>query len=295
MGDQAVPAGQSVLSLKGGIQMLRLQSRSPSATATATADELTGDDRSRQGRAGVPALRAGPPLPARRRHALGRRPGRLLRAVPHGGRGRPRPSSSSSAACTSWPNRPTCSPAPTSRCSCPTSTPAAPWPTWPTSTRWRRPGRSWPGSPTSSRVIPITYMNSSAALKAFVGRHEGAVCTSSNARAVLTWALEAGPGRQGPVLPRPAPGPQHRLPARLRRRRHAGLEPAPGPRGAERRRGQGVDAAAVEGPLLGPPALPARARDRLPGRASRTGSSWSTPSAPTTWWRWPTWWARPTT
>jgi quinolinate synthase len=45
-----------------------------------------------------------------------------------------------------------------------------------------------------SRIIPITYMNSSAALKAFVGRHSGAVCTSSNARAVLTWALEAGRG-----------------------------------------------------------------------------------------------------
>jgi quinolinate synthase len=42
------------------------------------------------------------------------------------------------------------------------------------------------------RVVPITYMNSSAALKAFVGRHGGAVCTSSNARAVLTWALERG-------------------------------------------------------------------------------------------------------
>jgi quinolinate synthase len=42
------------------------------------------------------------------------------------------------------------------------------------------------------RVIPITYMNSSAALKAFVGEHGGAVCTSSNARAVLTWALGQG-------------------------------------------------------------------------------------------------------
>jgi quinolinate synthase len=42
------------------------------------------------------------------------------------------------------------------------------------------------------RVVPITYMNSSAALKAFVGRHGGAVCTSSNARAVLTWALGKG-------------------------------------------------------------------------------------------------------
>jgi quinolinate synthase len=41
-------------------------------------------------------------------------------------------------------------------------------------------------------VVPVTYMNSSAALKAFVGQHGGAVCTSSNARAVLTWALQAG-------------------------------------------------------------------------------------------------------
>jgi quinolinate synthase len=43
-----------------------------------------------------------------------------------------------------------------------------------------------------NRVIPITYMNSSAALKAFVGRHGGAVCTSTNARAVISWALERG-------------------------------------------------------------------------------------------------------
>jgi quinolinate synthase len=43
-----------------------------------------------------------------------------------------------------------------------------------------------------SRVVPITYMNSSAALKAFVGREGGAVCTSSNARAVLEWAFARG-------------------------------------------------------------------------------------------------------
>jgi quinolinate synthase len=41
------------------------------------------------------------------------------------------------------------------------------------------------------RIVPITYMNSSAAIKAFVGRNGGAVCTSSNARAVLEWALGA--------------------------------------------------------------------------------------------------------
>jgi quinolinate synthase len=46
------------------------------------------------------------------------------------------------------------------------------------------------------RVVPVTYMNSSAALKAFVGRHGGVVCTSSNARAVLRWALGSeGGGR----------------------------------------------------------------------------------------------------
>jgi quinolinate synthase len=42
------------------------------------------------------------------------------------------------------------------------------------------------------RLVPITYMNSSAALKAFVGEHGGAVCTSTNARAVLDWALAKG-------------------------------------------------------------------------------------------------------
>jgi quinolinate synthase len=42
------------------------------------------------------------------------------------------------------------------------------------------------------RVVPITYMNSSAAIKAFVGAHGGAVCTSSNARAVLEWAFGRG-------------------------------------------------------------------------------------------------------
>jgi quinolinate synthase len=48
------------------------------------------------------------------------------------------------------------------------------------------------------RIVPITYMNSSAALKAFVGAHGGAVCTSSNARAVLTWALD--PNKTGAAL-----------------------------------------------------------------------------------------------
>lgn len=41
-------------------------------------------------------------------------------------------------------------------------------------------------------ILPVTYMNSAAALKAFCGEHNGIVCTSSNAERVLRWALERG-------------------------------------------------------------------------------------------------------
>jgi quinolinate synthase len=41
-------------------------------------------------------------------------------------------------------------------------------------------------------TVPITYMNSTAAIKAFTGRHGGAVCTSSNAQRALEWAFEQG-------------------------------------------------------------------------------------------------------
>ncbi|MCU1358530.1 MAG: quinolinate synthetase [Acidimicrobiales bacterium] len=44
----------------------------------------------------------------------------------------------------------------------------------------------------TDRLVPITYMNSSAALKAFVGEHGGAVCTSTNARQILEWAFTRG-------------------------------------------------------------------------------------------------------
>ncbi len=41
-------------------------------------------------------------------------------------------------------------------------------------------------------TIPITYMNSTAAIKAFTGRHGGSICTSSNAKVSLEWAFERG-------------------------------------------------------------------------------------------------------
>lgn len=42
------------------------------------------------------------------------------------------------------------------------------------------------------RVIPVSYMNSTAAIKAFTGEHCGSICTSSNAAAALEWAFEKG-------------------------------------------------------------------------------------------------------
>ena len=44
----------------------------------------------------------------------------------------------------------------------------------------------------TAQVIPVTYINSAASLKAFCGRNGGIVCTSSNAKAVLEWAFERG-------------------------------------------------------------------------------------------------------
>jgi quinolinate synthase len=44
----------------------------------------------------------------------------------------------------------------------------------------------------TGRIIPITYVNSTAAIKAFVGDHDGACCTSSNADAVFDWAMNGG-------------------------------------------------------------------------------------------------------
>ena len=44
----------------------------------------------------------------------------------------------------------------------------------------------------AAKTIPITYMNSSAAIKSFTGKNNGAVCTSSNAARAMKWAFENG-------------------------------------------------------------------------------------------------------
>jgi quinolinate synthase len=44
----------------------------------------------------------------------------------------------------------------------------------------------------SAKTIPVTYMNSSAAIKSFTGEHGGTICTSSNAKKTMEWALSKG-------------------------------------------------------------------------------------------------------
>ena len=56
-------------------------------------------------------------------------------------------------------------------------------------TAWRELGEQFGGT---EEIIPVTYINSAASLKAFCGEHGGVVCTSSNAAKVLSWAFERG-------------------------------------------------------------------------------------------------------
>src|SRR5437588_791560 len=80
-----------------------------------------------------------------------------------------------------------------------------------------------------------------------------------------------GPGarRAAAVLPRPAPGPQHRVPTRVRAWRHAGVGPQARVRRPRGPRRQGGHLPALEGPLLGTPALPGFARGGGPSRTPR--------------------------
>ena len=69
---------------------------------------------------------------------------------------------------------------------------AATWPSAPTSTPCATRGTQMTAALPGRRVIPLTYMNSGADLKAFVGEHGGAVCTSGNAEKAFRWALSEG-------------------------------------------------------------------------------------------------------
>jgi quinolinate synthase len=197
MGDQAVPAGQSVLSLKGGIQMLRLQSPLPERYSSASGDELAD-------MIGTAKAALGSRL-----YVLGHHYQRddVMRWADARGDsfGLSRMAAevtgaefivfcgvhfmAESADVLTATHQKVLLPDLNAGCSMADMADIDQ-----VEDAWAEMARVID----VSRVIPITYMNSSAALKAFVGRHEGAVCTSSNARAVLSWALE--PGRGDKVL-----------------------------------------------------------------------------------------------
>ena len=142
-------------------------------------------------------------------------------------------------------------------------------------------------------VVPVTYMNSSADIKAFCGRNGGAVCTSSNAEIALEWAYRAG-RREGPLPPRPAPRPQHRRPqdgahaGRLR-----GLGPAPPQRRAHPRAAPRREDDPLEGATARSTAGSPRTRSTSCARRSPASRSSCTPSASTRSSSRPTWSARP--
>ena len=191
MGDQAVPAGQSVHSLKGGIQMLRLQSPLPERYTTASGEELAAMIGAAKGTLGA------------RLFVLGHHYQRddVMRWADARGDsfGLSRMAAdvteaefivfcgvhfmAESADVLTGAHQQVLLPDLNAGCSMADMADIEQ-----VEEAWDELGRVTD----VSRIIPVTYMNSSAALKAFVGRHEGAVCTSSNARAVLTWALERG-------------------------------------------------------------------------------------------------------
>jgi quinolinate synthase len=199
MGDQAVPAGQSVLSLKGGIQMLRLQSPLPERYTSASDDELAQMIGAAKAALGPRVLILG--------HHYQR--DEVMRWADARGDsfGLSRMAAdvaeaefivfcgvhfmAEAADVLTGDHQQVILPDLNAGCSMADMADIAQ-----VEDAWDEMARVTD----VSRIVPITYMNSSAALKAFVGRHGGAVCTSSNARAVLSWALDREQDRGDKVL-----------------------------------------------------------------------------------------------
>ncbi len=116
-------------------------------------------------------------------------------------------------------------------------------------------------------ITPITYMNSTAAIKAFCGERGGLVCTSSNATRRIFMGICAQPEDFLPA--RPAPGPQHRIRARHTARRDGGVGSVPASGWLDGRAPAQSQGDPVEGPLLGASALPAGARRQGSRQVSR--------------------------
>ena len=222
MGDQAVPAGRYRSAPRRGFD------HAPSAACASRAlfRRVTGPavrpDRRGQGHPGPAPVHPRPPLPARRGHGLGRRPGRFLRPVTSGRRAprrrlrrllrRPL-----HGRVGRHPHRgPPAGPAPRPERRM-------------LDGRHGRPRRRGGGLGDAGRG-DRRGEDRARHLHELLGRPEGLrgpprggrLHVVERRRRPLLGPLTAGRGRgarrQGPLLPRPAPGPQHRFPAGLRRR-----------------------------------------------------------------------------
>ena len=111
-------------------------------------------------------------------------------------------------------------------------------------------------------VVPVTYINSSADIKAFCGEHGGIVCTSTNAAAIMTWAWQQADKLV--MLPDQHLGRNTAFKMGVPLDRMVIWDPNEVWGGLDARAGQGREADSVEGPLLGPHALHRRADRRLP-------------------------------
>ena len=108
------------------------------------------------------------------------------------------------------------------------------------------------------KIVPVTYINSTAAIKAFVGRNGGAVCTSSNARKVMEWALARG--EKALFLPDEHLGRNTGYGLGIPLEKMAVWNPAEENGGLTDSRDCRRADLFVEGPLLRPPAFSPRAR-----------------------------------
>ena len=136
------------------------------------------------------------------------------------------------------------------------------------------------------RTVPVTYVNSSAAVKALVGRNGGAACTSSNAARVLRWALQNGDRIL--FLPDQHLGRNTAHGHGNRGRPDAGLAARPAVGRARRKRRCSRPASS-----FGPATATSTRCSRCPtsatsARPTRPCASSSTRSAPSTWSRRPT-------
>ena len=120
-------------------------------------------------------------------------------------------------------------------------------------------------------VVPVTYINSAASIKAFVGERGGTVCTSSNAAATLKWAFARG--EKVLFLPDQHLGPQHRLQDGHPARRHGRVGSERDLRRPRSRPGREGEDDPLEGSLLRPHPLLGRADRGDPEAASRASAS----------------------